>query len=343
MDFAVNPSTYEKYIAYVDGSSVTVKRFDGTSWVVVGTAMFADPTIGVGDVSLAFNPSTNEPYVAYPERHVDGQGYGTYTSPNVKRFDGTSWVDVGLPAIYAIGVHAGADISLAFNASTSEPYIAYERYTYTVAGYDHGGAIQRFDGTSWVYVGGGENGEFYSGVGMMRDIELVFNPATDEPYIAYIDYESVNSFKLNMERFDGTSWVDVGTPSFSVGSGKTAGTSFAFNPSTNEPYVAYTDPGDSHKAYVMKFDGSTWSTVGTAGFNNGKGGGTHGLGLAFNSANSMPYVAYPGAVSKFNGTSWVLVGGTSLSSTQDNSLMSIPPLTNHLLPRVISLSVFLNQ
>ncbi|MCR4286245.1 MAG: chitobiase/beta-hexosaminidase C-terminal domain-containing protein, partial [Candidatus Kaiserbacteria bacterium] len=330
MDFAINPSTYEKYVAYEDGSSMTVKRFDGSSWVVVGTAMFTDPTTGVGDISLAFNASTSEPYVAYSETHVNGEGYMTYTSPHVKRFDGSSWVDVGLPAIYATGVHAGGDISLAFNPSTNEPYIAYERYIYTVAGYTHGGAIQRFDGSSWVYVGGGGDGEIYSGVGMMRDIELIFNPSTFEPYIAYIDYANANSYELNMKRFDGSSWVYVGAPSFSVGSGKTTGTSFAFNPSTNQPYVAYADPGDFNNAYVMEFDGSTWSTVGTAGFNNGKGGGTRGLGLAFNPANNMPYVVYPGAVSKFNGTSWVLVGGTSLSATENDSLMSIvfDPSTN---------------
>ena len=64
-------------------------------------------------------------------------------------------------------------------------------------------------------------------------------------------------------------------------------TSLAFSPS-GEPYVAYQDYGNSAKATIMKFNGSNWVNVGTAGFSAGK---AYYTSLAF-SPSERPYVAY---------------------------------------------------
>jgi hypothetical protein len=109
-------------------------------------------------------------------------------------------------------------------------------------------------------------------------------------------------------------WQLVGNSGFSAG--HSSFTSLAFNPVTNEPYVAYSDDSNSGKATVMKFDGNSWVYVGTAGFSAGAASYTS---LAFNGAT--PYVAYSdnsnsnkATVMKFDGNSWVYVGTAGFSA-----------------------------
>ena len=67
-------------------------------------------------------------------------------------------------------------------------------------------------------------------------------------------------------KFDGTNWVNVGNAGFSAG--EAGWSSLAFS-SSGQPYVAYTDYGNSDKATVMTFDGTNWVNVGNAGFLGG--------------------------------------------------------------------------
>ena len=88
-------------------------------------------------------------------------------------------------------------------------------------------------------------------------------------------------------KFDGTSWVNVGTANFSAGLAYYI--SLAFSPS-GEPYVAYNDEQfyPNGKATVMKFNGSSWVNVGAAGFSAGV---SDFESLAF-SPSGEPYVAF---------------------------------------------------
>lgn len=118
-------------------------------------------------------------------------------------------------------------------------------------------------------------------------------------------------------KFNGTNWVDVGISGFS--SAGSEFTSLAFN-SSDEPYVAYRDAGNSSKVTVKKFDGTNWTTVGLEGFSAGVASHTS---LAFNSSNE-PYVAYREFVSgsinnqatvmKFDGANWATVGTAGFSA-----------------------------
>ena len=109
-------------------------------------------------------------------------------------------------------------------------------------------------------------------------------------------------------------WMNVGNAGFSAG--MVSNIRLTFSPS-GEPYVAYTDFGNSYKATVMKFDGSSWVNVGNAGFSAGIASYTS---LAF-SPSGESYVAYEDhgnsyktTVMKFDGTSWENVGNAGFSS-----------------------------
>jgi len=271
LDVSANAAYYESlafspngtpYVAYQDvanSSKVTVKEFDGTSWVTVGNAGFsAGEAI---DISLAFSPS-GTPYVAYS----DG---GNSNKATVKKFNGTSWVVVG-----SAGFSAGTaySTSLAFSPSGT-PYVAYQD-----GNASSDATVKEFNGTSWVTVG---SVGFSAGAAFYTS--LAFSPS-GTPYVAYQDRGTSNDAATVME-FNGTSWATVGSAGFSAG--QAAYTSLAFSPS-GTPYVAYQDLNGGYRAMVMEFNGTSWVTAGDADFSEGA---AYDVSLAF-SPSGTPYVAY---------------------------------------------------
>ena len=108
-------------------------------------------------------------------------------------------------------------------------------------------------------------------------------------------------------KFDGTNWVNVGSPGFS--SGEAYYTSLAFN-STNEAFVVYRDAGNANKATVMKFDGTDWVALGTAGFTAGYADFTS---IKIDN-NDEVYIAFTDLVSFYKATVMKFEGGTSSTS-----------------------------
>ena len=83
-------------------------------------------------------------------------------------------------------------------------------------------------------------------------------------------------------------WAVVGTAHFSTsGTGHETYTSLAFD-DADTPYVAYQDSGNGDKATVMKYNRSSWETVGRAGFSADEA--LH-ISLALDDTGT-PYVAY---------------------------------------------------
>jgi hypothetical protein len=109
-------------------------------------------------------------------------------------------------------------------------------------------------------------------------------------------------------------WGVVGNAGFSAG--QADNTSLVLAPD-GTPYVAYSDGLSGNKATVMKFDGSNWITVGSAGFSST--GGAYAISLAF-APDGTPHVAYmdggnstKATVMKYSGSSWVTVGSAGFS------------------------------
>ena len=154
--------------------------------------------------------------------------------------------------------------------------------------------------SAWQNVG---NAGFSAGEAIFTCI--AFSPS-GELYAGYAD--EGNSGKASVMTFNGTNWVYVGSPGFSLDYPDDF--NLAISPSDSQPYVSYQDWGASDKATVMKFDGVNWVNVGNAGFSPAK---ADWLSLAF-SSSGQPYVAFSdysddkGTVMRFDGTNWVYVG-----------------------------------
>ena len=211
------------------------------------------------------------------------------------------WMNVGNPEFSAGEAYYP---SLAIHPS-GEPYVAYQDMA------NSGKAtVMKFNGSNWVNVG---NAGFSAGACDFTN--LSFSPS-GSLYIAFED--NGHSNKATVMRFDGNNWVNVGNAGFS--NGESNYLSFAFGPA-GEPYVAYRDYifQISQKATVMKFDGSNWVNVGSAGFSAGAVASTS---LAF-SPSGDPYVAFQDeansgkvTVMKFDGANWVIVGLAGFSAGQ---------------------------
>ena len=272
-------------------STQAMAGFGNPAWQAVGTAGFS---AGVADYqSLAFAPD-GTPYVAYTD-----SSNGSKTT--VRRFNGTTWDAVG-----GAGFSAGESISpsLAF-APDGTPYVAYQDFSN-----GEKTTVMRFNGTAWENVG---MAAFSADAAYYQS--LAFAP-DGTPYVAYQDRG--NGSKTTVMRFDGTAWQVVGTAGFSVSAGLNAHyQSLAFAPD-GTPYVAFRNGNiNPSKTTVMRFNGTTWDAVGTAG---GSACGSSYPSLAF-APDGTPYVAYrdvdnsaKATVMRFDGTAWQVVGMAGFSA-----------------------------
>ncbi len=281
------------YVAYTDMScglyQATVKKINGSSWVNVGSPCFTTNSAICTSIAIG---KADTPYLAFSDASYGG-GKAT-----VMKYDGTSWVYVGTPGISAGVV---SYISLVMD-SAGAPYVAFND-----GGYGNKASVMKYDGSSWVNVG---SPGFSLG---WSQYEAMVIDRSGTPFVVYQD--DASSWKATVMKFNGTGWVSVGSPAFTPDTAQF--TSIALD-TAGIPYIAFAGGhySGSTPAYVMKFNGTGWSAVGTGSISVGT---TQYTSIVFSSDNK-PYVCYPDfgagarlAVKRFNGSSWVIVGPPYIS------------------------------
>jgi hypothetical protein len=247
--------------------SPSVKKFDGTNWIDVGTQRFSSGNNTFQSMVII----DHIPYVAFTKNTFRVE---------VKKFNGINWVNAGTSdpsdggATYPV---------LATNGSTL--YISFLDYA------NNGRTVRKLDGMNWINVG-------------LPGFETGFKPhsfalSNDTPYVAYID--QLYGDHISVKKFNGTDWVNVGIHGFTNNISQYP--DIAFNGSV--PYVSYIEyiwlNVNNFCSSVMKFDGLNWINVGSRGFSP-----VSSLQkIAINKAT--PYVvfrndenSYSGSVMKFN-------------------------------------------
>jgi hypothetical protein len=195
---------YEQPNACCASPTVHVKRWGGSSWVSVGS----DP-LGVG---AGLNPDIANiggvPHVAYEDTDNESS-VGTVVT--VKRFNGTSWVQVGSGA-NPISTYKGTpDFGLPDLGPTlsevggTTPYVAWTEPT--------GSSIfkqvrvKRFNGTSWEQPAAATST-------LSRDPSQQSSQASihtvggSQPHVAWLEYDGANR-EVRVKRFDGSSWAEL--------------------------------------------------------------------------------------------------------------------------------------
>ncbi|MEH6536637.1 MAG: T9SS type A sorting domain-containing protein [Psychroserpens sp.] len=270
-------------------------------WEQVGSNFGYTGGARVGDI--VFHPVTNEPYIAYPQ-----SGY------RIDKFDGTDWIQTGVNLGFS---YSNAGVSLTFDPSSNEPYVAFNNNIFNEF------KTNRFDGSNWIETGTFTLANFIS------EIDVAFNPSTNEPYLAF-PLESGTFDELVVVKFSNGNWVDVGSAlaTFQY----TGRPSIAFNPNTNEPYVAYT--WGANFVAVKKFDGVNWVSTGPI---TGTPGELSNVSLAFNPSTNEPYIAFVDrannenkyVIQKFDGANWTQVGSNPGSSFGTGTInLDFNPMTS---------------
>ena len=229
------------FVAYRDagpGNLGIVRQYNGTSWVLAGGAAVAG-----GDVvtALAMTMRADTPYVAYSDSTLGNR-------ITAKRLNGTVWDTVGTTS-FSPG-NAG-ELAMTLDRTSGTPYVAFadtgSAGALTVMscigavwrvvgnqGFSPGpaaGPALTDNGNGVLYAGfrDGKNGNRLTvmkfntlgditwsqvgpvafSTGTANYITLAFGASVDTPYVCYDDGA------VRVQKFDGTSWVQVGTASLS--------------------------------------------------------------------------------------------------------------------------------
>lgn len=178
-------------VAYQDqsfSSKAFVKKWDGTNWVNVPSALTTGISDGSADYIDMHISNDHNIFVAYK----DGSASSKAT---VKKFNGTSWSTLG-----GTGFTSAKASILRMALFNNTPYIAYS--TSTSDGGVNKVSVQKWNGTSWEFVGP-ENFTLE----LYYDFDIACGP-DGTPYLTY-DNNSNNCQRLM--KFDGTNWVYIGS------------------------------------------------------------------------------------------------------------------------------------
>ena len=280
------------YLAYTNnGNKLTVQKYSGGVWSVVGTPEFSAGF--AGDISLAFAPD-GSPTVAY-------QDYGNSSKATVMQFNGSTWVPLG-NAGFSIGQAQYTSLAFAPNGSPTVAYMdggnnnnatvmqfngsnwvsvgnpgfgggraLYTSLAFapdgspTVAYFGGGGTVMQFNGSTWGYVGNAGFAEGNSSVCGTLFNSLAFAP-DGSPTVAYVTNCGVKAMVM---QFNGSAWGYVGSGELSGASAYNTSLAFAPDGNPTVAYVAYMDGANNFSATVMQFNGSAWGPLGNAGFAGG--------------------------------------------------------------------------
>jgi hypothetical protein len=289
--------TGEVYISSVDNldsNKSLVMKFNGTTWVKLGTSGLGVRAFGRCPIAVS---ETGVPYVVYNEPYVDGS-LDNYKA-SVIRWNGTSWLPVG-NAAFSEGQISYPAIAISSNGT---PYVAFKD--------DAQGpklSVMYLIGARWEYVGSPGISD-----GSLDQINIAVS-GSGTPYVVFVDQSGPT--KNTIMKYSGSSWTKLGEGTSSGGVG-----SVAIN-KAGVPYFAFRSNDDGSKASVFRWTGTALEAVGNPGFSDADVGQ---ISIKF-SSNDVPYVGFddyytpnPGGssskptVMRLEGSKWVTVGPARIS------------------------------
>jgi hypothetical protein len=299
--FSSGGTPYAVYVDINNGNKLTVRKFNGTSWALVGAAGFTPGT--VTDYIYALSVYNGTPYVAFQD-NLNG---GNLT---VMKFDGANWVNVGTADFDTL---YGSKISL--DVTTGTPYVAFMDY--------NGGLnVMTLSGSTWVDVGGNTISDYAGNIAM-----AVFN---GHPYVAFNDY--YNS-RLSLMEYTGSSWVEAANTSDMIM--EDYGQTLVVSNGTL--YLIYYSSNDG--AVAMKLAGSTLQSIGTPGSISGTDSIEYITGAVYNGVPYVGFddetkdsdpTPEAATVKYFNNSSWQLYAGYPDPCDIELTTLAADQSTGHL-------------
>lgn len=275
--------------------------------------------------------SGNDLYLAWAEtRNQQNDIY-------VRRWNGTTWAEVGGGSAAAGGISNTAGISQApwiEAAPDGSIYLAWHEAV--GAGYEI--YLRRWNGSAWIEVGGSASG---GGISDTATISQWPSVAIDSQGKVYVAWEEVTASdkEIFLRRWNGSAWEEVAGSATGGGISNNTGDSgrpFLLVDSNDVPIVGWSDgsSGDT-EIFVRRLAGGSWTEI---------GGSASGGGVSNNTGDSRPpvlgvdstgalFVTWPDNsggefnifVRRWDGNNWIEVGsgsasGGGISGTNEVSL-----------------------
>ena len=232
-------------VAYVDssnGNGITVKRYDGSSWLTLGSAGFA-PNKLTSSLSLSLDGSDN-PYV------LSSEIVGGSMVLSVYKYDGSSWLNLG---VVASGVNDYATMDV--DKITNTPYVVYSNAS------SYQASVRKRIDTSWVNVGynnftDGPRGVYYPVI----KIDKLGNP------VVLLQDDDTHE-RLSMYLLVGGVWSKSGSTKFTKSHSYAPSLTFDKN---NRAVIGFTDASYNNNGSVMHvLSNGSWEYKGDRGFEPG--------------------------------------------------------------------------
>jgi hypothetical protein len=293
IDVAVDPAG-NPAVLWGQGAGVFFRRWNGSGWIELAGSGTTGMAPASNSISLALDSAGN-PMVAY------GSGSAAF----LKRWNGTAWIGMGGSdtGTGLSGPITGLNlVSLAID-SQDRPVVAWMAQS---AGGDRDVYLRRWDGSTWVALGGSDVGDGISNNSTTAGSQGLYvdvGPG-DNPGVAWADNPGGDD-DVYYRQWDGSAWIELAgsataggvsnNTTMMTGSGNLA---LRFDPA-GFPVIAWidTDPiGVDRDAYLKRWDGSAWIELGgsaTAGglSNNATMTGTIGIDVGVDTAGN-PVVAW---------------------------------------------------
>ena len=232
---------------------VYVRSWNGTAWVELGGSAsgggVSNDTRFSGNSSLAIG-SDNLPVVAWTA-YGDGPG-----DIHLRRWNGSTWVEMG-------GSASGGGISNSSGESQFPSLAVGSDGAPVVAWSDSNGGnlseiyLRRWNGSSWVGLGGSTSGGGISNTGGYSWRPSLAMDSANRPMVTWHDL-SIGNSEVYFRRWSGSAWVEMGSGSATSGGissngGDSDSASLTVGPG-NTPIIAWSDlsSGDS-EIYARRY------------------------------------------------------------------------------------------
>ena len=301
MAIGKNDTPYIAYLDQANNDAVSVMKYNGSSWVYVGSPGFSHTVLnwssGQGAViSLILKVDTSgKPYVFFMDSVSPPFSLMTYNGSNWVYIDSAGIVTTqGQPANISMDLDQGGT-----------PYIAFVDYNHSYAV-----SVMKHTAAGWAFVG---PQKFTPGSAAFISLAI---DHTGTPWVAFGDGNVRGD--ISVQKFNGSNWIIQGAEGFSYGQYGVYCTSLTFN-NNNTAYVAYEDDATGDKITVKNFTSGTWSAVGDTAFSAGRAfyinlkvtsGGVPVVAFEDQNSSSKATVKY------FNGATWADLGTPDFSGGQ---------------------------
>ena len=266
------------------GSGAFAVRWNGASWSLQTTPV-PSGTYYAGFLGVSCASSTSCFAVGFYSGTGDGKSL-------IDRWDGTSWTTVASPSIGDGGLRGVSCVSATACFATGISVLPHSSDPLTFA--------VRWNGTAWGFAGPVAGGS-------QSQLEQVACPSSTTCFAVGSYLNGVGTTKTLIERWDGTSWTIVPSPSSawritSVLSGISCASE------TSCFAVGRYEVGYGARTLIEQWDGTSWSIVASP---NAAGGAYSSLS-GVSCPSSTRCIAVGGTlVEEWNGTAWAVSSGAA--------------------------------